>query len=212
MRARIVERAKALGVRVSERDRGELNVLSGNRPHQGVVLQCGALDYIPLSGLGEGDRGDVFLALDEVRDPQNVGALLRTSHFLGVKGVAVCKKNSSPITPVVSRASAGAAEVMDVYGVDSMPRFLRGAAEEGWRVLGAASEHGADELGEVLSGPPTVLVLGSEGDGLRSMVRSWCSNLVSIRSGDDCIPEVDSLNVSVAGALRLVSPPPDDPM
>ncbi len=146
LRAQIVERAQALGVCVSERDRGELNVLSGNRPHQGVVLQCGVLDFVPLSCLGEGDHGDVFLALDEVRDPQNVGALLRTAHFLGVKGVAVCKKNSSPITPVVSRASAGATEVMDVHGVESMPRFLRSTTGKGWRVLGAASEHGAVEL------------------------------------------------------------------
>lgn len=203
VRSAIVAEAEARGIRVSSRDRGELNALCGNRPHQGVVLQCCRLEYSPLARLEKGKAGDVWIALDEVSDPQNLGALLRTAHFLGAKGVAVCRKNSAKLSPAVSKASAGAAEVMRVEGVESMPRFLRDAGERGWRVLGAAGEKGAVPLREVEVGPPTVLVLGSEGDGLRSMVRQCCGSLVTIRQGDECVEEVDSLNVSVAGALAM---------
>lgn len=74
------------------------------------------------------------MALDEVWDPQNFGALLRTSHFLGVDGVVVCAKNSAPLSPAVSKASAGAMEVMKVFSVDNMMRFTDKCVENGWQV------------------------------------------------------------------------------
>ena len=75
--------------------------------------------------------------MDEIVDPQNLGAVLRSAHFLGVAGVVVCAKNSAPLSPVVSKASSGALERMDVRSVGVMPRFLRRCVEEGWDVFGA---------------------------------------------------------------------------
>lgn len=203
LRGEVEERAGALELRVVHMDRGELNALCGNRPHQGAVLRCGTLEYEMTQALGPGAQGDVVLALDEVSDPQNLGALLRSAMFLGARAFAVCARNSAPLSPAVSRASAGVAEVTPVLGIESMPRFLRRAREEGWRVLGAAADPGSVDLRGVERGPPTILVLGSEGDGLRTMVRQCCDALVSIKRAEGCGDHLDSLNVSVAGALAL---------
>lgn len=195
--------AREKEVHITNMDKGDLNALCANRPHQGVVLRCDALSYERCAGLGAGKPGDVVLALDEVRDPQNVGALIRSAAFLGARNVVVCAKNSAPLTPTLSRASAGAVEIATPLSVDSMPRFLRQVKEEGWRILGAAAAVDAVELRVVERGQPTVLVLGSEGDGLRTMVRQCCDRLVRISRADSCEMHIDSLNVSVAGALGL---------
>ncbi len=204
IRKEIERVAHAASLRIVLLDRGELNALSSNRPHQGVVLRCDALEYgTDAATLDEPQVGDVLLALDEVQDPQNVGALLRSAAFLGARGVVVCARNSAPLTPVVSRASAGAAESVVVAATDSMPRFLRRAHDMGWRVLGAASGKDAVDIGSVEKGPPTVLVLGSEGNGLRTMVRNCCDECIEISRAEDAPEALDSLNVSVAGALAL---------
>ena len=187
----------------------------------------------------------MWLALDEVVDPQNFGALLRSAYFLGSTpssskiGVIVCAKNSSPASPTVSAASAGALEIMDIYSTNNLPRMLSSAVEDGWRVLGAAAEplvlNSNRNIGsnndriiqctnltdlEFKKNQPTILVLGSEGHGLRTLVARACTELVRIPSGLDMgfgmsenheinrrnsSAGVDSLNVSVSGAILLWS-------
>ena len=138
-------------------------------------------------------------------DPQNLGALLRSAIFLGVDGVLVSAKNSCPITPAVSKASAGAVEIVPVHAARNLPRTLDAAREAGWHVVGAALERSvAPETLEHAA--PTVLVLGSEGHGLRTTVLRACSSLVRIPRGPPSAPDaelVDSLNVSVAGGILL---------
>ena len=239
--AREIEQlAEARGVPVARVDKGVLNALSGNRPHQGYVLRCGALSFDAITELPYPDDGSsspsLWLVLDEVVDPQNFGALVRSAHFLGGGGrgigVLVCAKNSAPPSPVVSAASAGALELCDVLQTSNLPRTLRAAADAGYRVLGAAAEAPQGltngdgnaieclDLGDVKSdGRPTVLVLGSEGHGLRSLVARACTGFVRIPSfvgggdtgnneiGDTQLPStsagVDSLNVSVTGGTML---------
>jgi 21S rRNA (GM2251-2'-O)-methyltransferase len=206
----ILRLAAALEVPVKRAPKGDLNVLSGNRPHQGYVLHCSQLDYEDCVDVGrapevaDGAVAPVWLVLDEVTDPQNLGALVRSAHFLGAAGVVACRRNSAALTPAVSKASAGAVEGMAVRGVASMPRFLRRARELGWRVVGAALADDAVALGTLQPGAPTLVVLGSEGRGLRPMVREACDVLVQI-GGRAVEPGsgVDSLNVSVAGAIVL---------
>ncbi|KAL7545518.1 hypothetical protein ACHAWF_008866, partial [Thalassiosira exigua] len=157
--SRIVSLASDRGVPVHEVDKGVLNALCGSRPHQGFVLRCGGRDFetakrLPKAAGGGGPK--VWLALDEVVDPQNLGALLRSAYFLGRGpsvtnddvdgvegggdvGVLVCSKNSSPLSPAVSAASAGALELTTVYATSNLPRLLDAAREDGWRVLGAAA-------------------------------------------------------------------------
>lgn len=199
---KVLKLAMARDVEVVKLGKGELNVLSGMRPHQGVVLRAGKREYEELGVMKKAVGSECWLVLDEVSDPQNVGALLRSAHFLGADGVVVCRRNSAALSPVVSKASAGALEVMTVWGVASMPRFLRKARGEGWRVIGMGVEEGAvDAKGVVLEGG-TLVVLGSEGKGLRKLVKEECDVVVKIR-GNGGDSQVDSLNVSVAGAVAL---------
>ena len=198
----IVDLAQQQGVKLVECDRGELNTLTKNKPHQGFALVASPLEPEALAAAPAiGDAGDVWLCLDEVQDPQNLGALLRSARFLGAKGVAVAAKNSAPLSPAVSKASAGALEDMDVHAVSNMPRFLGKCVDAGWRVV-AADASGFPLGAYPAKEAPTIVVMGSEGAGLRPMVRNACAGgLVKVDGvGDDV---VDSLNVSVSGAICL---------
>ncbi len=251
----IVTLAKEHGLPVAEVDKGVLNTLCGSRPHQGFVLRCGGLDFEVMRSIppavGDDAKSNplVWLALDEVVDPQNLGALLRSIYFLGGGervGVIVTAKNSSPLTPAVSAASSGALEFMTVYSTSNLPKTLNNAKDNGWRVLGAAAEvpgstdtrrdntgandndwdiGGEDDgatqqrqeqqqqcydLYDVETNKPTILVLGSEGKGLRTLVGRACTSFVKIPGGSKIAGEddgsqagVDSLNVSVTGGILL---------
>ena len=205
-----------LGVPIETVSKHDLNMLlatpgsggSAGRPHNGVALDASPLASTPVDRLPAWDGGGappVWLALDEVVDPQNLGAMLRTAHFLGVDGVVVCAKNSAPLSPAVSKASSGALESVDVRAAGVMHRFLSRCAEDGWDVLGAAGEARArdvSDIGRVTK--PTVLVMGNEGAGLRTNVRRACADFVRVPGGDDAAEStVDSLNVSVATGILL---------
>jgi len=206
--AQVLELAEQVGVPVAYVDKGVLNTLSGNRPHQGFVLRCGSLSFESLSRL---PAQGLWLALDEVMDPQNLGALIRSASYLGKINLLVCAKNSAPPSPAVSAASAGALEVADIYSTSNLPRTLTQAVEDGFRVIGASSSlpEGDDEmkLYDLNDLPctdgPTILVLGSEGHGLRNLVEKSCTELVRIPGSDDDDCGVDSLNVSVSGGILM---------
>ncbi|KAL3681377.1 hypothetical protein R1sor_024333 [Riccia sorocarpa] len=180
----IQRKVKSLGVTVKEASKHDLNLLVDNRPHQGLVLDASPLELVPIDALDapnyhEG-RAPVWVALDEITDPQNFGAVLRSAYFLGADGVVVCAKNSAPLSGVVSKASAGALEVMDVQYCRSMIKFLDKSRERGWRILGGASEASSVPIRDVSHGVATILVLGNEGRGMRTMVKRSCDQLVSI--------------------------------
>jgi 21S rRNA (GM2251-2'-O)-methyltransferase len=241
--------ARDRGVPILAVDKGILNTLSSNRPHQGHVLRCGPLwkdnnDYF-LTQLSIQPTDITYkpfwLVLDEVMDPQNLGALLRSVYFLSdTVGVLLCAKNSAPLSPTVSAASAGALERLihrdndgrenRLYRTSNLPRLLSLANAQGCRIVGASSsvpkymdvplynlQH-LPRLEVSASGetPPTLLVLGSEGHGLRTLVAQACTELVRIPGGsgtkdgptdkdadDDTGGGVDSLNVSVTGGILL---------
>ncbi|CAI7774219.1 unnamed protein product [Closterium sp. NIES-53] len=219
---RVLRVAEQSGVERLSVSKHELNLLSGNRPHQGLVLDASGLQLEPIEalpvwsvgaaaraaavgGAGAGEAGaaaeaaagaagaavapPVWVALDEVTDPQNLGAILRSAHFLGAAGVVVCAKNSAPLSAVVSKASAGALEIMQVHECTNMMRFLARSAANGWLVVGAAADPSAIPISRLSSGgSPTLLVLGSEGAGLRTNVKRACAHLVrisgAVNSGD----------------------------
>jgi 21S rRNA (GM2251-2'-O)-methyltransferase len=206
----LVELAKERRIPIATVDKGVLNALSGNRPHQGYVLRCGKLDFETITSLPLAEKR-LWLCLDEVVDPQNLGALVRSAYFLSADdiGIIVCAKNSAPPSAVVSAASAGALELAQIYATSNLPRLLTQAQENGFRVVGASSSVptvGSDaqvfNLNELPhSMEPTILVLGSEGYGLRTLVAKACTNFVSIPGGSGA--GVDSLNVSVTGGILL---------
>ncbi|KAL1878169.1 hypothetical protein Daus18300_002085 [Diaporthe australafricana] len=158
----------------------------------------------------KGPRMPLVMVVDQVLDPGNLGAILRTASFMGVTAVAVSKKGSAPVTPVVLKASAGAAEVLNMLSVESVEDFLRNSKENGWKVYAACPPRPESrrpqidtidlEKDDPLLKKPCILLVGSEGEGLPRALRSIADVEISIPnlSGSDV---VDSLNVSVATGL-----------
>lgn len=181
----ILNRAHNLEMKVETVSKQTLNLLVDNRPHQGLVLDASPLELVPCEYLEKAGtqvgRFPVWVALDEVIDPQNFGAILRSCHYLGATGVVVCAKNSAPLSGVVSKASAGALEVMEIQSCRNMMKFLEMSVANGWRTVGASSERRALPIQNLEPGFPTILVLGNEGRGLRTNVKRSCTELVSIK-------------------------------
>ncbi|KAG7145799.1 rRNA methyltransferase 1 like protein [Verticillium longisporum] len=154
------------------------------------------------------------LLLHEVMDPGNLGAMLRTARFLGAAAVVITKQTSSPITPTVVKAAAGAAEELAIFSVADPVAFLEGSQKAGWESYvavapasgssnSARQQVTADELAEEdpLREKPCILVLGNEGEGLSRKIMSRASRQVTIQRQPAGRSSVDSLNVSVAAAL-----------
>ena len=224
---KMIARAKELGCTISYATKHDLNMLTESRPHQGVALDCTPLEMENIESLLEENRGgksaaeternrehSLWLALDEIIDPQNFGAILRTAHFLNIDGVVVCAKNSAPLSPVVSKASSGAMETIKVYQTNAMHKFLAKCVDDGFNVIGLANQSGAENVSNLSLNQPTVLVVGNEGSGLRTNVRRACSRIAKIEGGGDDennattntnnkTTSVESLNVSVATAIAL---------
>ncbi|KAF9125690.1 hypothetical protein BGW39_007216 [Mortierella sp. 14UC] len=228
-----IELAKQKGVPVVKTDKHQLNEMAGQRPHQGIILEASKLNEIMVSGLGpvSAETNDyqlisktkgpgkefltreneppVWIALDEVVDPQNLGAILRTSLFLGVDGVVVCHKNSAPLSAVVAKASAGALEERPTYGVSSLMNFIKKSQENGWHVVGAHVTYGSKRNRPLHNWPetgvdqPTLLIMGSEGNGLRKQIMNQCDSFIQIPTLASSPTGVDSLNVSVATGVIL---------
>lgn len=182
---KVLRMADKFGLSQKEVSKHDLNMVADNRPHQGLVLDASPLEMVGIKelepvSLEEKESGLLWLALDEVTDPQNLGAIIRSAYFFGASGVILCAKNSAPLSGVVSKASAGSLEIMELRSCKNMMQFLTSSANNGWRVLGGSVSPRAVSLDEVCPGAPTILVLGSEGKGLRPLVERSCTQLISI--------------------------------
>ena len=198
----ILTAAQNNGTPITYLSKHDLNMLSDNRPHQGFILRAKPLEFYKIEELTPASEFQCVLALDEVFDPQNLGALLRTAHFLGCDRVVVCAKNSAPLSPTVSKASSGAMELMEIGSTSNMMRFLDRSKANGWQVVGASLSDKSIDLLDAKLDKPTILVLGNEGFGMRTNIVNRCDILVKIKGGADS-SSVDSLNVSVTGGILL---------
>jgi 23S rRNA (guanosine2251-2'-O)-methyltransferase len=184
-------------VSIAEVAPAELERLCGSPGHQGVCAETTAYPYAPAGEL-LGEPDPLIVALDEVQDPQNVGAICRTAECVGATGVVIPERRSAEVTPAVCKASAGAVEHLRVARVRNLSDFLRDAREAGCWSYGAAAE------GEMAYDQPdyrggVVLVLGAEGRGLRPRVAQSCDASISL----PMLGQVQSLNVSAAAAALL---------
>jgi len=201
----IIERIEALaskqGVRIEKVDKSQLDEIAQSMAHQGVVAIVEPYKYLSFSELVENmdiKENPVLLILDEVTDPQNFGALIRTADAAGVAGVIISKRRASPMTAVVHKASAGATAYTKIAQVSNLAYTIDDLKEMGFWVIGAAEK--ADELYfEADFNLPVVIVLGSEGKGISRLITEKCDFLVAIPMKG----RVPSLNVSVAGALLM---------
>ncbi|XP_027327870.3 rRNA methyltransferase 1, mitochondrial [Anas platyrhynchos] len=214
-----VLQATARGVPVHRVQRRELDALCRGRVHQGVCLEASPLRFKSLEEAEEPELGGeegpnrqlVWLVLEQIQDPMNLGALLRSAYFLGVDRVVTSQRDSCPLTPTVSKASSGAMEVFDVYSTDDLRSFLKAKAAEGWEVLGTVSKPEEVENVPVIScsefrwNKPIIIVIGNEGDGLSLETQLLCHRMLAIPPGRALHPGIESLNVSVATGILLHS-------
>ncbi len=188
-------------IAVEEVEKSRLEKLCLNPQHQGIVLKTDSYPYIPFEELLkkiDSSKPQLFLALDQIQDPHNVGALLRSAEGVGVSGVLIPERDSALINPTVLKTSSGAAEYLQISLVKNLARALEELKENRFWIYGAEGS-ARDTYAVCDYAPQSVLVMGSEGTGLRRLVKEKCDVLVSIPLAG----KLDSLNVSAAGAVLL---------
>lgn len=183
--------------RAPETSAEELERLCGSPDHQGVVAE---VDPYPYGDAGAMLRreGSLLVALDQVQDPRNLGAVCRSAEFAGAAGVVIPERRSAAVTATTCKASAGAVEHVEVAHVRNLSDWLADAKEAGFWIWGADAEAEQAPWSVDLTGS-TVLVLGGEGKGLRPRVASSCDGLVALPQRG----RVESLNISAAATALL---------
>ncbi len=173
-------------------------LVTRDAPHQGLVLDCAALDDIFLSDVMDGDAASPLVILDQVTDPHNVGAIMRSAAALGAAAIVTQDRHAPPEGGVIGKSASGALEVLPWIRVVNLARAMEEMAEAGyWRIgLTGASE---TTLAEALPTGPVALVLGAEGPGMRQNIAAHCDALAKLPISD----AVESLNVSNAAAIAL---------
>lgn len=212
---KVCEEAHRRGVRVHRVSKKDLDKMSPGRVHQGVCLQASPLSYLTENAAGApGSKHGgppLWLVLEGIQDPMNLGAILRSAYFLGVDRVASSLRHSCPLSPVVSKASSGVMEVIGVYGYENLEDVLRTKAARGWQVVGTVGAEAQESQIPVARcsrfrmTKPTLLLVGGEGEGLSRQLRSLCQSLLTIPAGRELFPGIESLNVSVATGILLHS-------
>jgi 23S rRNA (guanosine2251-2'-O)-methyltransferase len=183
--------------RVQTKLERELTEAAGTRDHQGVVAWCEPYRYADGWDLAGAER-PLLACLDQVTDPRNLGAVIRSADGAGATGIVVPAHGAATVTPAVSRASAGAVEHVSVAVVPNLARYL-GEVKRGDLWIYAAAGDGAKPMWETDLSGGVALVFGAEGKGLRPLVRRTCDDVVTIPMRGP----VESLNVSVAAAVLL---------
>ena len=199
---RLAAQAKEAGAVVVPVDRRKLDAMSTTRAHQGIIALAAAHDYCTLNDILEeaASRGQAPLIVicDELSDPHNLGAILRSAECAGAHGVVIPKRRSVGLTATVAKASAGAVEYMKVARVTNISAAIAELKEHGVWVYGTAAEGSIPMYQADLKGPAAI-VIGNEGDGMSPLVRKNCDQMVSIPMNG----RISSLNASAAASILL---------
>lgn len=163
--------------------------------HQGLLAEADPLDE---PGLDELTQDGIVLVLDQITDPHNVGAIMRSAAAFAVKAIITTARHSPEATGVLAKSASGALELVPMITVGNLARALKELNDQGFQTVGLDSE-GSDNLAAVPLQAPLALVLGAEGKGLRQLTRDTCSVVARL----DMPGEIKSLNVSNAAALAL---------
>ena len=197
----ILAKAKAKQIPIKEVDRVKLDYLSGGSTHQGIIAFAAVKDYCTVDDIfktaEERNEAPFILVLDELEDPHNLGAIIRTAECAGVHGVIVPKRRSAGLSYTVGKASAGAVEYMNVARVTNIANTLDELKERGVWVFGA-DMNGTDYEKCDFSGA-CAIVIGNEGKGISRLVREKCDVIVSLPMKG----KINSLNASVAAGILM---------
>lgn len=198
----IASLAKKNGAVVTYCDRRKLDTMTQTGAHQGVIAMAAAHDYATideiLAAAQEKGEAPLVVICDEITDPHNLGAIIRTAECSGAHGVIIPKRRSSGLTAVVGKASAGAMEYMKIARVSNLAAAIQTLKDHGVWVYGTAADGAAPLYQTDLTGPAAI-VIGSEGEGMGRLVKESCDFMVSIPMKG----HINSLNASNACAILL---------
>ena len=198
----IASKARDKGIVVVESDRKKLDFMSQTHAHQGVIALCAVREYCNVDELfaiaEERDEQPFIIVCDEISDPHNLGAIIRSAECAGAHGVIIPKRRSAGLTAIVDKASAGAAEHMAIARVPNIPAAIKELKDRGLWIYGTAAD-GQSGLWNTDFTGSMALVIGSEGDGMGRLVRESCDFIVSLPMKG----QVSSLNASAAAAIVM---------
>lgn len=194
--------AKEKGILIQDVDIKKINDLAKGLRHQGVLAYVAPVEYVELEDIlakAEAAGQPPFIVLlDELEDPHNLGAILRTADAAGVHGVLIPKRRSCPLSATVAKTSAGAVEYVPVAKIGNVAQTIKELQKLGMWVVGADMDGDKDYYEADLTGP-LVLVIGSEGKGIGRLTKEVCDFLVRIPMQG----KINSLNASVAGSILM---------
>ncbi|MBQ4651985.1 MAG: 23S rRNA (guanosine(2251)-2'-O)-methyltransferase RlmB [Oscillospiraceae bacterium] len=198
----IASNAREKGVVVVEADRRKLDFMSRTHAHQGVIALVAVREYCSVDdilAIAE-ERGEApfVIICDEISDPHNLGAIIRTAECSGAHGVIIPKRRSAGLTTIVDKSSAGAAEHMAIARVPNIPAVIKELKDKGLWVYGTAADGQSDIWHTDFTGA-AALVIGSEGDGMGRLVRESCDFIVSLPMKG----QIGSLNASAAASILM---------
>ena len=198
----IASRAREKGIVVVEADRRKLDGMSRTHAHQGVIALAAVREYVSvddiLADAAAKNESPLIVVCDEISDPHNLGAIIRTAYCAGAHGVVIPKRRSAGLTSVVAKTSAGAVSHMKVARVPNIPSLLKDLKKQGVWVFGTAA-NGTTGLYDADLKGAAAIVIGSEGDGMTRLAAENCDFLVSIPMKGD----LNSLNASASAAILL---------
>ena len=198
----IASKARAAGIVVVEADRRKLDGMSRTHAHQGVIALAAVREYVSvddiLADAAAKNESPLIVVCDEISDPHNLGAIIRTAYCAGAHGVVIPKRRSAGLTSVVAKTSAGAVSHMKVARVPNIPSLLKDLKKQGVWVFGTAT-NGTTGLYDTDLKGAAAIVIGSEGDGMTRLAAENCDFLVSIPMKGD----LNSLNASASAAILL---------
>jgi len=189
---------KEFNVNYTYLPKDKLNEMTSNAVHQGVVAEVDSYSYYEFEDVFKADRVNRLVILDEITDPHNLGAILRTAEAAGIDAIVVSKRQQAPLNATVAKVSSGAIEHVPVVAVSNINNFLLKIKKLGFLVVGTDGNAPYD-YHEIPREQNIAVILGSEGSGIRPLVKSNCDILVKI----PMYGKINSLNVSVAGALLM---------
>lgn len=200
--ARLAAQAKEAGAVIVQTDRRKLDMMSPTGAHQGIIAAVAAHEYASVDDIlaRAEQRGEqpLIVICDELSDPHNLGAILRTAECAGAHGVIIPKRRSVGLTAVVAKASAGALEYMPVVRVSNIPSAMEDLKKRGIWIYGTAADGDTVLYNADLKGAAAI-VIGNEGEGMSRLVSEHCDFRVSIPMRG----EISSLNASAAAAIML---------
>ena len=198
----IASKARAAGIVVVEADRRKLDNMSRTHAHQGVIALAAVREYVTVESILESaaakGENPLLVICDEISDPHNLGAIIRTAECAGAHGVVIPKRRSAGLTAVVAKTSAGAVAHVPVAWVPNIPALLKDLKKQGVWVFGTAADGTTNLYDADLEGPAAI-VIGSEGEGMTRLATENCDFLVSIPMRG----KLNSLNASAAAAILL---------